>query len=348
MSEEADKPHAPSPRKLQDARRKGEVARSADLNAFALYLGALLAGLWLSPTVAERLIRSGGALLAAGESLSMGAGGTEALRAILVGAGALAAGPALAVAAAIAVQRSAVMAPARLAPKLSRISPVSGLKNKFGPQGLFEFAKSAAKMALYGALLAGLLWTAAPEIGTAAALPPGQGFALTARLALAALALVALIAAVLGAIDHAWQRHAHLAKHRMSHQEMRDEQKDQDGDPAFKAHRRRRAQEIATNRMLADVPDAAVVVVNPTHYAVALRWSPTDPSPPVCVAKGTDEIARRIREVAEAARVPIRSDPPTARALHASVEVGAAIPRAHFAAVAAAIRFAEALRGQAR
>ena len=116
----------------------------------------------------------------------------------------------------------------------------------------------------------------------------------------------------------------------------------------MKADRRRRAQEIATNRMLVDVPKADVVIVNPTHYAVALIWSRGKGSVPRCVAKGTDEIAARIRERAQAAGVPIRRDPPTARALFATVEVGRDIRPEHYAAVAAAIRFSDAMRKKAR
>ena len=346
MSEEADKPHAPSVKKLADARAKGEVARSADLNAMGLYLGALISLLVAAPVAARWVVAAGGGLLAAGDGVALAAAGDHALRNVVAAAALLAAGPAVAVVAAVALQRSAVMAPARLAPKLSRISPVAGLRNKFGPQGLFEFAKSALKLAFYAALLAGLLTWAAPEIAASTALPVGQGFALLQRLALAAVALVVVIAAALAAVDVAWQRHAHQTKNRMSHQEMRDELKSQDGDPQFKALRRRRAQEIATSGMLADVPDATVVLVNPTHYAVALRWAPDDPSPPVCLAKGVDHVAARIREAAREAGVPVFSDPPTARALHAAVDVGEAIPRAHFRAVAAAIRFADALRGR--
>ena len=155
--------------------------------------------------------------------------------------------------------------------------------------------------------------------------------------------LVMFVSAAIAAADWLWQRHTHLAKNRMTRQELLDETKQAEGDPHLKGKRRRRAEEIATNRMLQDIPGAAVVVVNPTHYAVALRWSPADPSPPICVAKGVDGVATRIREAAEAAGVPIFSDPPTARALHASVEIGAAIEREHFAAVAAAIRFARSL-----
>ena len=116
----------------------------------------------------------------------------------------------------------------------------------------------------------------------------------------------------------------------------------------MKSQRRQRAQAIAMNRMLADVPKADVIVVNPTHYAVALKWSRKSGRAPVCLAKGVDEAAARIREIAATAGVPIHSDPPTARALHASVETGQEIRPEHYAPVAAAIRFAESMRRRAR
>jgi flagellar biosynthetic protein FlhB len=127
-----------------------------------------------------------------------------------------------------------------------------------------------------------------------------------------------------------------------------DEFKESEGDPHFKAARRQRAQEVATNRMLVDVARADVVVVNPTHYAVALRWDRGKGGAPVCVAKGVDEIARAIRERAAEHGIPIHSDPPTARAMFASVELGQEIRAEHFRAVAAAIRFADAMRRKAR
>jgi flagellar biosynthetic protein FlhB len=134
----------------------------------------------------------------------------------------------------------------------------------------------------------------------------------------------------------------------MSHQEIREETKQSEGDPYMKAERRQRGREIATNRMLLDVPKADVVIVNPTHYAVALQWARTRGSAPVCVAKGQDDVALRIREIAAEAKVPIHSDPPTARALHAAVEIGHEIRPEHYRAVAAAIRFADRMRKAAR
>ena len=129
---------------------------------------------------------------------------------------------------------------------------------------------------------------------------------------------------------------------------MREEAKQSEGDPHMKAQRRSRAEAIATNRMLLDVPKADVVIVNPTHYAVALKWSRTRGSAPVCVAKGEDELALRIREIAATARMPVHADPPTARALHATVAIGREIAPEHYRAVAAAIRFADRMRKAAR
>ena len=172
--------------------------------------------------------------------------------------------------------------------------------------------------------------------------------ALLGRLTIDFLLIVFLIALVLGGVDFLWQIHRHRQRHRMSRKEMLDEFKENEGDPHLKSARRQRAQEVATNQMLADVAKADVVVVNPTHYAVALRWDRSRRGAPVCVAKGVDEIAKRIRERAAENGVPIHSDPPTARALHATIEIGQEIRAEHYRAVAAAIRFADAMRKRAR
>ena len=130
----------------------------------------------------------------------------------------------------------------------------------------------------------------------------------------------------------------------MSHKEQREETKESEGDPQMKAQRRQRAQKIAMSRMVAETKNADVLIVNPTHYAVALTWSRMGEDLPTCVAKGTDELALRLREAAAEAGVPIRDDPPCARSLHAAVEVGDPIRPEHFKAVAAAIRFADRVR----
>jgi flagellar biosynthetic protein FlhB len=349
----AERSHEATPQKLEEARRKGEVVRSQDVAVAASYLGALLCLPLAADALGARMLALGGGMLARADAFSAAllSGGAAGGRVLLeaMGLAALIVGPAAAlVLAGLFAQRALTFAPSKLAPKLSRISPLANAKQKFGPSGLFEFAKSTVKMSAFGALLVWILSRRAEEIVASAAADPVGVTALMPWLLTEFLLAVVIVSGAIAAVDYAWQRRTHLAKNRMTRQELLDETKRSEGDPHLKARRRQRGQELATNRMLGDVAGATVVVVNPTHYAVALRWSATDPTPPVCVAKGVDEIAFRIREAAAAHGVPIHSDPPTARALHATVEIGAPVDREHFAAVAAAIRFAQRMRDAAK
>ncbi|MFN3614455.1 MAG: flagellar biosynthesis protein FlhB [Rubrimonas sp.] len=350
-----EKSFDPTPRRIQQAREKGDIAVSQDLHVAAAYLGML----------AALLILGGGAAAAFGRSLTpflghvdqlpgriLGPGGL-ALSAQMVGWAFLAASPlillpAAGVIASLAAQQGVVFAPGKIEPKLSRISPIATAKNKFGPTGLMEFAKSAVKMAVISAVVWWWLMSDIERIVRMATLP---GRAIAAELGSTLVSLLMALVAIalsIGAVDFVWQRFNHLRKLKMSLQEMKDENKETEGDPHAKQARRRRAEEIATNRMLTDVPKADVVIVNPTHYAVALKWSRKKGSAPTCVAKGVDEVAARIREKAAEAGVPIHHDPPTARALYASVNIGREIRPEHYRAVAAAIRFAEEMRRKAR
>jgi flagellar biosynthetic protein FlhB len=171
---------------------------------------------------------------------------------------------------------------------------------------------------------------------------------LLVRLGLEFLFLVAVVSGAIGIIDALWQHAEHLRKNRMSRKEVMDEHKEAEGDPHMKQQRRQRAQEIAMSQMMADVQEADVVIVNPTHYAVALKWSRKRGTAPECVAKGVDEVAASIRRIAAENGVPVHSDPPTARALHATVGIGEEISEELYAPVAAAIRFAEQMRKRAK
>ncbi len=349
--ENGDKPYDPTPRKLQKAREKGEIPKSTDLATAAGYAGFLIAGLAAgaaligdvgttlasildhADTMGGQMLADGGAVLAGGLIGRVGLG----LMPLLVV-------PPLMVVGVLIAQQGVTVVPSKLAPKLSRISLLSNAKNKFGRSGLFEFAKSFVKLAIYCTILALFLRSQLPTLLASLALGPGQVATLLGTLTLDFMAVVLAVALVIGGIDLLWQRAEHHRKNRMSHKEMMDETKESEGDPAMKGKRRQRGYEIAMNRMLADVPTASVVIVNPTHYAVALKWNRAPGTAPTCVAKGVDEVAARIREAAAEAGVPIHSDPPTARALHAELDVGAEIVPEHYAAVAAAIRFAEKMR----
>jgi flagellar biosynthetic protein FlhB len=248
----------------------------------------------------------------------------------------------------VAVQRAFIFAPSKLRPRMSRISLIANAKNKYGAGGLFEFAKSLVKLAIFSACLGLFLKGQFQTLIESLLYAPQGQLALMARLALQFVLIVVLVMFALGGVDFLWQRHQHLQKNRMSHKEIKDEHKEAEGDPHLKQERRARAQQVASNQMVAEVKKADVVIVNPTHYAVALKWSRRPHEAPICVAKGVDAVAKQIREVARENAVPIHSDPPTARALYAELDVGEQIAEAHFQAVAVAIRFAEEMRQKAR
>jgi len=350
-----DKSFEPTPRKLEQARERGDVAKSNDVTAAAAYLGLLAALLALGPEAGRGFAEALAPFIGRADALSgvlLGPGGL-ALGGAMVGSALLSVAPLLLVPAAAALgallaQQAIVAAPEKLMPKLSRISPLSNAQQKFGLTGLVEFAKSAVKLALVSGAV--WLWLLA-EAETLTALAARDGRGLGARLGdilVSLLIVVSAIAVGIAALDWVWQRFDHARKLRMTMEEMRKESRESDGDPQMRASRRRRAEEIATNRMMLEVPKADVVIVNPEHYAVALKWSRKTGSAPVCVAKGVDDVAARIRAKAAEAGVPIHRDPPTARALHATVEIGREIRVEHYRAVAAAIRFAQEMRGRAR
>ena len=353
--EDSDKQFAPSQKKLDDARKKGEVAKSTDLTTAAAYGGFLLVLVTVGPAAliglgtVLRVLLEQSAIIA--KDIFDGAahpafGGI--LQSVIWAMAPWFAAPAVLAVFSVIAQRAFVVAPSKIAPKLNRISPISGIKNKFGRQGLFEFAKSMTKLIIYCVIMAIFLMSQIDRIVGSMRLPPGLIVAELGQMVVGLMMIVLLVTLVLGGVDFLWQRAEHIRKNRMSRKEMMEELKQSEGDPTMKQQRRQKGQDIAMNRMLADVPTADVVVVNPTHFAVALKWDRAAGSAPICVAKGVDEIAARIRELAAEHAVPLHSDPPTARALHASVEIGAEIAPDHYRAVAAAIRFAETIRQKAR
>lgn len=352
--DEADKEHEASQQKLDQARKDGDIPRSVDLQTAAATGGFLIGLMALGAWAVERAGSAGMQVLDQADRLStlvVTGGGGPVMGVILA-----LAGPPLAlvliapvlVLGLLLATRGLVFAPTKLMPKLSRISVLATAGQKFGLEGLVEFGKSAVKMLVVSAILYAFLASRLEDILASLYLSPAISAALMGRMVIEFLAIVFLIQLVLGGVDYLWQIFRHRQRHRMSRKEMMDEFKESEGDPHLKSARRQRAQEVATNRMLADVAGANVVVVNPTHYAVALKWDRAKGGAPICVAKGVDEIAARIRERAAEHGVPIHRDPPTARAIHAVVEIGQEIRVEHYRAVAAAIRFADAMRRKAR
>ena len=350
-----EKAHDPTPQKLEEARRKGDVPRSTDVTAAAAYLGFLVALLGGGGLMLERGATALVVFLAEPDRLTgkiLGPGG-PALAGGILGEVAVALAPVFlvpiaAVVLALVAQRAVTVSGEKLMPKANRLSLLKNFKDKFGPSGLVNFAKSTAKLVTIATVLALMMRGEIGRMIGAVRAEPRIVAGVMVELLVSLLIATAIIATAIAGIDLAWQHFDHRRKLRMSHQELREEFKQSEGDPHVKAQRRSRAEAIATNRMLLDVPGADVVVVNPTHYAVALKWSRAPGSAPVCVAKGVDGVALKIRERAEASGVPIHSDPPAARALHATVEIGREIRPEHYKAVAAAIRFADRMRRAAR
>lgn len=345
MSEESgqEKTLDASPRKLQQAREKGDLPISREGSSFGLYAAMLmalgLAGGLVGRRVAEvllPLLEQPEAFLELTEEgyRQAGAAVIQALAlALLPVFGLLLAGSLLPHLA----QNTIVVAGERLRPKWSHLSPMAGVKRLFGLKALFEFAKSIVK----ALAVAAACWIVGKPIydrsAELAAVDPAAFPELALQGMLALLFAVTLVGGLVAAVDISFQRFEYHRRQRMTLQEMREELRSTDGDPHVKAALKRKRRQFSQRRMMADVPGATVVITNPTHYAVALRYERGEDAAPVCVAKGVDHLALRIRELAQGAGVPLIEDRPLARGLYATVEVGQPIPPAHFEAVARVI-----------
>lgn len=342
-----------TPRKLEQARKKGDVAKSQDipsLAALAAAFGVLaFGGAWLSQSLAEALVPFVASPHEMAVALDSGGGvdaGWTALKAALP----LLVGVMLAAAVAGAggslIQTGLIFSGAKLKPDLKRLDPIGGLGRLFGPDGWVQFVKSLLKVAVIAFVCWKVMEPHAHEFEGLVAMEPAAllpfAMELIRSLFFAVLAFMALAAAV----DWVWQRLQFARRMRMTKEELKEDYKQTEGDPHVKARQRQLRQEKARKRMMAAVPNATVVVMNPTHYAVALRYVAGETPAPVCVAKGVDTLALKIKAVATEAEVPVVEDPPLARALYAAVEVDRTIPREQYEAVAKLIGFV--LSGRSR
>lgn len=351
----ADKSFDPTPEKLLKARRKGDISKSTDLMTAASY-GGLFIALTFAGQMAFETSASALAVLLdqpveLADTLFQGSAKATSYvvaQSVLAPLLPVFIVPGLCVLLSIFAQRALVFAPQKIAFKASRLSLLANAKNKFGPAGLFEFAKSFSKLCIYSVCLSIFIRTRLDEIISVVQMEARTAISLMIELCLGFIVIAVCVSVVIGGVDALWQHFDHLRKNRMSRKELQDEQKDSDGDPHLKQERRRRAIIASQNHMMADVPTADVIIVNPTHYAIALKWSRLPGEAPVCIAKGVDELARAIRDAGIQAKVPIHSDAPTARAIFATTDIGDMIAPEHFFAVAAAIRFAEKMRKKAR
>lgn len=334
--EAEDRTEAPTPRRLEKAAEEGQVALSRDAVGFATLLAATLAAALALPPLGLEMLRAMRALLEAEPGAEAGR-----LAGRLLASAALALLPVLGATALAAVLATlAQTGPPRsakgLRPDPSRLSPLAALRRIAGPQGLAELLRTLLKLAAVG----WALWMAVdlPALGAALHATPGALLQAASAGAMRLLVTALLAFGALAALDLLWVRWRHLRGLRMSREELKEELKDTEGDPTMKARRRGIRESRARRRMLAAVPKAAVVITNPTHYAVALSYERGQAAAPRLVAKGVDAMAARIRAAAEEHGVPIVSNPPLARALY-RLEPDTEIPPEHWQAVAEIIAY---------
>ncbi|MCS6921189.1 MAG: flagellar biosynthesis protein FlhB [Elioraea sp.] len=342
-----ERTEAPTPRRLEKARDEGQVAVSKDAATAAALAGATVGLVLVVPPAAGSLFAALLPLIERPHAIDAGLRG-PALEAAARGSLFVVLGVALlallAGTAATLLQTGFLVSAKPLAPKLAKISPLAGAKRLVSPENLMEFVKSLAKLVVLSAVAAFVLWEAPSRYARAVGLEAGPLIRLLAADSLKLVAALLAALAVVAALDVLWARYRHIERLRMSRQDIKEELRQSDGDPEVKARLKRIRAERARKRMLAAVPQATVVVTNPTHYAVALKYDRASQAAPKVVAKGVDHLAARIRAVAEENRVPIVSNPPLARALY-TVELDREIPEEHYAAVAEIIAYVWRMKG---
>jgi flagellar biosynthetic protein FlhB len=344
----ADRTEKATPKKLTEARKQGQVARSPDLAAWA----GVLAMTYVLPGVIGSVGDLTRSVLRGLPDVMADPTGEKAVTVLgdSLKAMGLAVLPLLLVTAVVAVlagvpQGGARPYMSRVKPKFSKLNPFAGLKRLFGPQSLWELTKNLVKTGVVGFIAWQVMSGAGPLVMGSGRIPLSDLVAMISGLAVQLVRVVAVAALVVGIADYLVARRRITKQLRMSRKEVSDEHKQADGDPMVKAQLRRRAMMMSRNRMMSDIADADVVLVNPTHVAVALRYRPGGGAPRV-VAKGAGVMAARMRALATEHRVPMVEDVPLARALYKSCDVGAEIPRDMFAAVARILAFVMGLRSR--
>jgi flagellar biosynthesis protein FlhB len=340
-----DKTEKATPKRRHEARKRGQVAKSPDLNTAIVLIAGLAALTFLGPNVvsgAAGAMRSAFAQIAHPGTITTAAGLNGLLHLMLSTmlstvapiAGICLAAGVLANVAQVGFKPSFTA----LKPDVKRLNPVSGFRNIFGPRLAFETGKALAKVSVVGAVVAMALVPQFTHLGASIGTPPGALGTLMKSNAMSIAQRAAIVYVLIAIVDVIWQRRRHAKSLRMTKQEVKDESKQTQTPPEVKAAMRRRQIQAARARMMAAVPQADVVVTNPTHFAVALSYDGTHPAP-VLVAKGQDLVALQIRRIAEEHNVPVIPDPPLARSLHKSVELGQMIPAELYAAVAQVLAF---------
>lgn len=349
--DDSQKTEEPTQRKLEEARRQGQVVMSPELRHWFVLMGALLVMAVFAPAAAARLAGLMGGFLAEtgtmptdiGALLSNLHDGAWQLLAVL----GLPFGIMLVFAVAgTMLQTGPMVSSANLKPKFSKINPLSGLKRQFSMRAVVDLLKGLAKIGVVAGVAYLVVRPELAGIGNTTTLAPADLLHWIWRVSLKLMGAVVAVMTFVAGLDYLYQRLSFMKQQRMSKQELKEEFKQSEGDPMVKQRLRQIRLDRSRRRMMAAVPEADVVITNPTHFAVAMTYDAAGGGAPKVVAKGVDTLARRIRELAASHDISIVENPPLARALYASVEVDQEIPPEHYKAVAEIISYVYRLRGR--
>jgi flagellar biosynthetic protein FlhB len=350
MAEETenDKTEQPSQKRLDEALKRGDVVKSQEVSAWFVMGGATLVLMTFSSGMTHELSTTMRGLIANSWQIRMDGPALPHLFNTIGGEllAALAIPFVVLLVAAIGgnlIQHRLVWSLESLTPKLSKVSPLAGLKRLFSKQSLANFAKGILKLTIVGTVLTVLMWPERARMEALVTLDPAALLPFIASLALKIMGAVVAMLAIVAAADYLFQYRQWYERQKMSLQEVKEEFKQTEGDPTVKGKLKQIRQVRAKKRMMANVPKASVIITNPTHYAVALQYE-RGMAAPVCLAKGLDALALKIRDIAGEHRIPIVENPPLARALHATVEIDQPIPPDHYKAVAEVIGYVLRLR----
>jgi flagellar biosynthetic protein FlhB len=345
---DTDKTEEPTQKRLEEALKRGDVVKSQEVNTWFVIAGAALVLMAFSGAMGRDLTTTMRGIVANAHDISVDGPalprlfqklGREMIAAVALPFLILI----LAALCGNIIQHRLVWSFEALMPKLSKISPAAGLKRMFSKQALATLAKGLIKIVLVGCVLTALMW---PERGKLEGLTHSDAsliIPLCQALALKLLGSVVAMLAVVAAADYLFQYRQWYERQKMSLRELKEEFRQTEGDPAIKGRMKQVRQIRMRRRMIAAIPKAAVVITNPTHFAIALEYN-RGMDAPVCVAKGVDSMALKIREVANEHSIPIVENPPLARALHATVQLDQKIPPEHYKAVAEVIGYVMRLR----
>ena len=354
MADDQDKSQQteePTQKRLDQAREAGDVVKSPEVTAFVLLGGGTLAIAMFGKYTAMGLVRSLTMFIEQPDAMGVDGASLSAMARALLPQIAMALMPIFAVVAAAGIAGHVLQArpgfsPDKIIPDFAKVSPLAGFKRLFGVEGLMNLLKGLLKIVIVGVAIWSQLW---PERGGLESILSQSTVAVVGDMShlLFKVLMTSVIAlGVIAGFDYFWQRMRWMARNRMSKQELKEEHRQNEGDPHIKSKIRALRHERARKRMMTAVPQATVVIMNPTHYAVALKYESGKMAAPICVAKGIDALALRIRAVAEENGVAVVENPPLARALHAAIEIDDPVPAEHFKAVAQVIGYVLRLQGK--